>query len=442
MELSSMDPAAQQELQRMTQAIEKYATRLDALGSELKSIEEQNLNDNVNRQIQQYNEVSQAKSDIAAEDALDNIVRLQNQLKIVRRRNQLLARENAMQEKLVRDRAKKLEASSAELQSVMSATGWYGGKREVQFSQMERERADIHDMAFVEASLQADIKNARVANAKLEKTVVALHAKVQENEERRTRYMQLRNSIRVREKECNELRAKTQRMAADNHQLQLVVQSDSGMNLVENSTACMESDCEFLTDAVQDMKVACRRQDNVIKAQIARQQQLQTRLDTVMRSLREMRLAREFERNVAKSALVPSASREEPEDVAEVLPEDEYIPVDTYRLLYKNNEMMRTNVARKNMLVLEKESAVQSMEAKVADSIENHNEVARHDDEVQMYGVESMRAARQRMRAEENKLSEQIEQLRKDNAELRGTIAKKTRVAQAQKSAVSAPHKK
>lgn len=436
-----MDPAAQQELQRMTQAIEKYAARLDALGSELRSIEEQNLNDNVNRQIQQYTEVAQSKSEIAAEDALDNIVRLQNQLKIVRRRNQLLTRENAMQEKLVRERAKKLEAASAELQSVMAATGWYGGKREVQFSQMERERADIHDMAFVEASLQADIKNARVANAKLEKTVLAMHAKAQENEERRTRYMQLRNSIRVRERECNELRAKTQRMTADNHELQLVVQSESEMSLVENSTACMESDRDFLSDAVQDMKVACRRQDNVIKAQIARQQQLQTRLDTVMKSLREMRLVREFERNVAKSALVPSASREEPDDVAQVLPEDEYIPVDTYRLLYKNNEMMRTNVARKNMLVLEKESAVQSMEAKVANNIDSHNEIARHDDEVQMYGTESVRAARQKLEAETRKLNEQIEKLRTANAELRTNIAKRTRAAQARKNSAARPKK-
>lgn len=437
MELSSADPAAQQELQRMTTAIERYAARLDTLGSELKDIEEQNLNDNVTRQIQQYNEVAQSKSEIAAEDALDNIVRLQNQLKIVRRRNQLLARENAMQEKLVRDRAKKLDVTAAELQTVMAATGWYGGKREVQFSQIERERADIHDMAFVEASLQADIKNARVANAKLEKTVVALHAKVLDNEERRTQYMQLRNRIRVREKECNELRAKTQRMAADNHQLQHVVQTESGVNLVENSTACMESDREFLSDAVQDMKVACRRQDNVIKAQIVRQQQLQTRLDTVMKALREMRLAREFERNVAKSALVPSALREEPEDVAEVLPEDEYIPVDTYRLLYKNNEMMRTNVARKNMLVLEKESAVQSMEAKVANSIAQHNEVARHDDEVQTYGTQSVRAAQQHLNSETGTMGQQIEKLQSANAELRAAIAKKTREIEIRKKAAA-----
>ncbi|KPI85353.1 hypothetical protein ABL78_5577 [Leptomonas seymouri] len=434
MELSSMDPAAQQELQRMRQAIEKYAARLDSLGAELKSIEEQNLNDNVSRQIQQYNEVSQSKAEIFAEDALDNIVRLQNQLKIVRRRNQLLARENTMQEKLVRDRAKKLETTCAELQNVMTATGWYDGKNEVQFSQIERERADIHDMAFVEASLQADIKNAHLANAKLEKIVMALHAKAQEGEERRNKYMQLRSDIRVREKECNELRAKAQRMAADNQQLQLVAQSESEAGLVEASTACMEGDRTFLSDAVQDIKVACRRQDNVIKAQIARQQQLQTRLDTVMRALREMRLAREFERNVAKSALVPSASREEPEDVAEVLPENEYIPVDTYRLLYKNNEMMRTNVARKNMLVLEKESAVQSMEAKVASNIESHNEVARHDEEVQMYGTDSIRMTQQQLETEVNTLSQQIEKLHAANVELRATISKKTRMAQARKS--------
>ncbi|CAC9546223.1 conserved hypothetical protein [Leishmania infantum JPCM5] len=435
MELATMDPVAQQELQRMTRAIEEYAARLDSLGAELETIEQQNRNDEVSRQIQQYNEATVAPQEIAAEDAMDNIVRLQNQLKIVQRRNQLLARENAMQEKLLRERANKLHSTHKELDMVMAATGWYGGKRDVQFSRIERERADIHDMSLVEASLRADIKSSKVTIARLEKTVLALSAKVLENEERRTRYMQLCNDCRVREKECNELQAKAQRMAADNNKLQLVVKTESDSNLVENSIACMESDREFLSDAVQDMKMACRRQENVIKAQITREQQLQRRLDTVTKSLNEMRLAREFERNVAKSALVPSASREEPEDVSEVLPQDEYIPVDTFRLLYKNNEMMRTNVARKNMLVLEKESVVQSMEARLMQHVEKHNEVARFDDSIHISGEASVRAAKRNLDAEENKLVRQIEELRASNNQMRAAIAKKAAPTQARKAA-------
>ncbi|CAG9582727.1 conserved hypothetical protein [Leishmania major strain Friedlin] len=435
MELAAMDPVAQQELQRMTRAIEEYAARLDSLGAELETIEQQNRNDEVSRQIQQYNEAAVAPREIAAEDAMDNIVRMQNQLKIVQRRNQLLARENAMQEKLLRERANKLNSMHKELDTVMAATGWYGGKRDVQFSRIERERADIHDMSLVEASLRSDIKSSKVTIARLEKTVLALSAKVLENEERRTRYMQLCNDCRVREKECSEMQAKAKRMAADNNKLQLVVKTETDSALVENSIACMESDREFLSDAVQDMKMACRRQENVIKAQITREQQLQRRLDTVTKSLNEMRLAREFERNVAKSALVPSASREEPEDVAEVLPQDEYIPVDTFRLLYKNNEMMRTNVARKNMLVLEKESVVQSMESRVMQHIEKHNEIVRFDDSIHMSGEASAQAAKRNLDTEEKKLVRQIEGLRESNNQMRAAISKKAAPAQARKAA-------
>ncbi|KAG5491264.1 hypothetical protein JIQ42_01162 [Leishmania sp. Namibia] len=435
MELATMDPMAQQELQRMTQAIEQYAARLDSLGTELETIEQQNRNDDVIRQIQQYNETVVAPHEIAAEDAMDNIVRMQNQLKIARRRNQLLARENAMQEKLLRDRANKLESLHKELGTVMVATGWYGGKRDVQFTRMERERADIHDMALVEASLRSDIKSTKSTIAKLEKAVLALSAKALANEERQAQYMQLCNDCRVRERECDELQAKVHRMAADNKKLQLVVKTESDAGLVDFSIACMESDREFLSDAVQDMKMACRRQENVIKAQIARQQQLQKRLDTVTKSLNEMRLAREFERNVAKSALVPSASREEPDDVAEVLPQDERIPVDTFRLLYKNNEMMRTNVARKNMLVLEKESVAQSMETKVAQYIDKYNEITRFDDSVQMSCEAAVQATKRSLDAEESSLTRQIEDLRASNNEMRATISKKAAGPQARKAA-------
>lgn len=429
-----MDPVAQQELQRMTRAIEEYASRLDSLGAELETIEQQNRNDEVSRQIQQYNEAVVAPQEIAVEDAMDNIVRMQNQLKIAQRRNQLLARENAMQEKLLRERANKLNSTHKELDTIMAATGWYGGKRDVQFSRIEREQADIHDMSLVETSLRSDIKSSKLTIAKLEKTVLALSAKMLENEERRTRYIQLCNDCRAREKECSEMQATAQRMAADNNKLQLVVKTESDSTLIENSIACMESDREFLSDAVQDMKMACRRQENVIKAQITREQQLQRRLDTVTKSLNEMRLAREFERNVAKSALVPSASREEPEDVAEVLPQDEYIPVDTFRLLYKNNEMMRTNVARKNMLVLEKESVVQSMEARVMQHIEKHNEIARFDDSIQISAEASVRAAKLNLDVEENKLISQIENLRVSNNQMRVAISKKAASMQAHKA--------
>ncbi|KAG5492793.1 hypothetical protein JKF63_01373 [Porcisia hertigi] len=435
MELAAMDPVAQQELQRMTQAIEQHAARLDALGAELETIEEQNRNDDVSRQIQQYNEAAVAPQEIAAEDALDNIVRLQNQIKIVRRRNQLLARENAMQEKLLRDRAAKLESLHKELDTIMASTGWYEGKRDVQFSKIERDRADIHDMALVEASLQSDIKVTKATIARLEKAVLILSEKAQKNEERRTEYMQLRNDCRVREKQCSEIQAKTQRMAADNNKLQLVVQTKGDSGLVENSIACIESDRDFLSDAVQDLRMACRRQDNVIKAQIVRQQQLQRRLDMVTKSLGEMRLAREFERNVAKSALVPSASREEPEDVAEVLPEHEFIPVDTFRLLYKNNEMMRTNVARKNMLVLEKESALQSMEAKVAKYINRHNEIAQRDEGVHMSGEAAVQAAQKILHTAEESLAREIEDLRASNIQLRSTIPKRGSLTQTVKMA-------
>lgn len=418
-----MDDGAKYELQRMTQAIEEYTEKLDVLSQQLVEIEEENRNGSVNGELQVYNESTQSQKDIAAVDALDNIVTLQNQLKIVSRRNQLLANENAVHEKQLRDESNKLQRISAELDVVVGATGWYDGQGAVQFSQIEKEKDDIHDMAHLESTMRSDIKNAGIVNAKLEKVLVTLSKQVTADEERRTKYMELKNKIRVRERDCEELEAKMRYLKENNSKLQLVVAKESDNSLVQNSVFCMESDKEFLSDAVREMKVTCRRQENVVKAQIARQKQLQTRLDAVMKSLREMKLLKEFERNVAKSALVPSASREEPEDVADVLPEDENIPVDTYRLLYKNKEMMETNLARKNMLALEKEAAAGALETRLVHYIDKYNEFVRRDDMAQREGGESNQIVVGNSIEEMASITREVEHLRAENDRLKSTLA-------------------
>ncbi|EPY30032.1 hypothetical protein STCU_04270 [Strigomonas culicis] len=373
----------QRELGRINEAVEHFGVQLDALNNELITIQEENQTDDVTQQIAHFEEQMRHKKDIAAEDALDSIVRLQNQLKIVKRRNQLLARENTVQQKQLNDRAAFLKSTTQELDRISYVTGWHENFVDVDLSEQTTFRDSIRDMVTLIAKTTQELKVAKVLIKKKENVILTIQKESEMTNEHEKKLQKVYNDIRVRQRDTRELEAKLQRLHTENNAIETALSKvDDTQIQVANSIQYMESDKEYLADAVTEMKVVCRRQDNVVKAQLARQQQLQKRLDHVLKALREMRLEKEFERNVAKSALVPSASREEPEDVDMILPEDEIIPVDTHRLLYKDNEMMRTNVARKNMLVLEKESAIQALESKVALYIDAHNTTAMRGDDI------------------------------------------------------------
>lgn len=427
-----MDPAAQnememrRELQRMNAAIERYAAQLDSIDGQLVIIEDDNENDEVNRQIKEYEATmsKQNKKDIAAEDALDNIVRLQNQLKIVRRRNQLLGRENNVQKKQVNDRANLLKKMSDEVETVCDATGWSGEFEDVDYDEVNEYKANTHDMLMREQEVRRDIKSAKLIVKKKEDAILALTRQIDFQKERQAHFNKMNNDIRVKQREVREIDLKVQRMNTQDTGIdRALVEVEDRDTMVMTSVSAMETDKEYLTEAVIETRMNCRRQDNVIKAQLARQQQLQKRLESIMKSMGEMKLEKEFERNVAKSALVPSASREEPEDVSQILPEHESIRIDTYRLLYKNNEMMRTNVARKNMLVLEKESVIQAMDAKLGGYVDSHNINAANDDSLRGTKKAQVNEMLHELQRTHDGYNTNIDQLKNENRELRASLS-------------------
>ncbi|ESL07674.1 hypothetical protein TRSC58_04633 [Trypanosoma rangeli SC58] len=352
----------QAELDRMNAAIEEYALQLDTINGEIASIEGENDDDDVSRQIVEYQTACERDpASILAEDALDTITRLQNALKIAKRRNQLFAKENVTQQKLLDDRSKFLLRETRDYDALVDKTGWHE-----HYSMKEEEEAqkasDVKEMSQLEAIVKNELRAAHTIIKKKEAVLRGLEEELQKRADLDATLNDVYNNIRVKQRDCRELELRLEELRKHSQK------NDEALTVYESqmrsvSIGYMETDKAFLKDAVAQMKAVCRRQDNVIRAQLTRQQQLHARLDTIMQSLREMKLEKEYERNVSKTALVPSASREEPEDVLSILPKDETIPIYTYRLVYKNKEMMNANVLRKNMLVLEKEGVIHAMEA-------------------------------------------------------------------------------
>ncbi|KAH9601399.1 hypothetical protein LSM04_001214 [Trypanosoma melophagium] len=413
------------ELDRMKAAIESYTQQLEKIDKDIQTIQEENQRDEVSRQIVEYQRACERNpASIPAEDALDTITRLQNTLKIVKRRNHLLARENTTQQKFLQDRSKFLLRETEAYNNILDKTGWHE-QCQMDYDDFQQKGNDLKVMAELEAKVQRELRAAQSIIKKKEALVIELEAKVERGEEMDSALNTVFNDIRVKEREVRELEIQLERLRKEDKR------NDDALTVFESqqqnaSLACVETDRDFLKDAVAEMKAVCRRQDNVMRAQMTRQQQLHARLDTISKSLREMRLEEEFKRNVLKSALVPSVSREEPEDVSKILPEEEFIPIHTYRLIHKNNETMRTNVARKNMLVLEKEGVIQALDATLAKYADALNMTSKQQEDLKQNKALEMDELTTELQEQHQNYLRQLEQLMQENIELKKKLNRAT----------------
>ncbi|EKG03181.1 hypothetical protein TCSYLVIO_005781 [Trypanosoma cruzi] len=408
----------QAELERMNAAIESYALQLDTINSAIESIDSENHSDDVSRQIFEYQTACERDpANISAEDALDTVTRLENTLKIVRRRNQLLAKENVTQQKLLNDRSKFLLKETKNYENLVDRTGWHE-QCSVNPEDEAQKASDIQEMSQLEVTVQRELRAAHTILKKKEALLRGLEEQLAKGTDLDAELNNAYNDIRVRKRECRELELRLE------HLRKCSKKNDEALTVFENhgqsvSIEYMETDKDFLKDAVAQMKLVCRRQDNVIRAQLTRQQQLQTRLDTILRSLREMNLEKEYERNVSKSALVPSASREEPEDVSSILPKEETIPIHTYRLIFKNKELMNTNVVRKNMLVLEKEGVIQALEASLMKYANALNMTTRQLENMKLNKGFEMTELMVELQQQHKNYLQQLEQIMQENNKLK-----------------------
>ena len=315
--------------------------------------------------------------DIAAEDALDTIVRLENTLKVVLRRNVLLSRENALQKKLHKDRVKVLEKRSKDCDDLLSITGFH---ERYAAAPVEERRQKIDEMIALEATLNKELASAFVIIRKKEQLVETLQNELDKKIEKEEQLQLVYNDIRVKDRDCQEIQAQIDEIKREDRK------KDNALTLAENRRAVLSinslrGDMDYLRDEIEKQKSVRRRQEEIIKAELHRARQLQARLDVVQTALHDLKLEKEFERSNAKSSMVVVASVEDPEEtISQIIPDDESVPVETFLLLHRDNEAMRTSVSRKDMMVLEKEATIQALEAKL--ETQHHSYTVRSQQQV------------------------------------------------------------
>lgn len=414
---------------RVTRAQEEAKQRL------LREIEEGNAQvASLNRQLEVHNDaiaklqgdsleelsVSSERNprDIAAEDALDTIVRLENTLKIVQRRNALLLRENQAQEKLAKDRTKVLERIAKDEEHLVTATGWRDDGPEVDIVEL---RARISEMISLEQILNKELVAADVLIKKKEQAVEDLEKELLRKKEKEEQLSVLYNDIRVKDRDCEEMKRSIDALVGEHDKSQSLIESAQSRRAVL-SIASLQEDTNCLKSNVEQHRATRRKQDEIMKAQIFRARQLQTRIDIIMAALRDMKLDKEFERTVPKSSLVCGASKEEPQEVSDVVPAEEQIPFSTYLLLLRDNDTMRTSVARKDVMVLEKEATIQALEAKLESFSHSLNISTEQQDDLKVSKALEMDELQETLQQQHQAYRRQIETLLSANLKLRSRL--------------------
>lgn len=363
--------------------------------------------------------------DIPAEEALDTIVRLENTLKVIQRRNQLIHREIANQEKVLKDRTKVLDAVSREEDHLVSATGW----SEQTMDNAIELRHEIHEMVELEQTLQKEMVSAEALIRKKEKAVELLEAELRQKKEKEELLGVLYNDIRVKDRDCVEMQRFIEALTNQHHESQALIEvarSKRGVLSIQS----LRGDTESLKSTVQMHRDTRHRQDDVTKAQLFRAKQLQTRIDILTAALKDMKLDRDFERSIPKSSLVPGAAKDEPTNRDEVLPQNEKVPVESYFLLARDNEAMRTSVARKDVMVLEKEATINALEAKLDSFTHSLNLSTEQQDSLRINKATEMDELQETLQEQHYAYRRQIEELLSANLRLKTELNKAQQMPQ------------
>ena len=356
--------------------------------------------------------------DIAAEDALDTIVRLENALKIAQRRNALLGREQQRHEKLLKDRSKVLEKLTKEEDELRSATGWTGE------SHVEHDvQGRIGEMVKVEQVVNRELVGAAVLVKKKQQLVETLEVELSKKKEKEEFLLQMFNDIRVKDRDVKEMEVRVQKLRDEHEKNQSLIEVAKSKQATL-SIHSLQEDTQSLKRTVEQHRETRRHQEDIIKAQVFRASQLQTRIDIVTAALQDLKLGKEFERSVPKSSLVPATSFGEPQSASEVVPADEQVAMSLFKLLLRDHDSMRTNVARKDVMLLEKEATVQALEAKLEGFTHSLNLSTEQQDSLKVHKTIEMDELQEALQQQHQEYRRQIDELLRSNAKLKARLMK------------------
>lgn len=414
-----------QEVNQLAGLIQRYDDQINALDGRLNELEEDNANDRAMVAVKQYHQ-DVSNDAIKIDDALDRVIYLENQLKILRRRNELMKKDHTKYQNRIRMTGNSLQKSANELDMVIDVTGWREGYV-VDTEGLKLRKKDTHQMTVLEAKVRREIKTTALLTKKKKDTLVKLRDQVETIKEKQNKLNEWYNKVRVQQRDNAEKEARIAVLQRENEDISraLVVLEDS-KKASNGSVAILQADKAYLVATRRDILGSVANQNRLVRAQTIREEQLKRRLDILMTCLKDLKLEKAFRESAAnmESGAVVRAGPE-PQQLSDVIPEDERIPVDTHRLVFMADNQLVGTTASKSMMVLERESVLYAMEAQMLHAIQRHNG---NVDQLDVSRFEKDSKARQLVEDIQNRhqvFRAKMEELTRENTRLRNELSQK-----------------
>jgi hypothetical protein len=230
---------------------------------------------------------------VAAEDAVDHILRLEALLKLERRRNDvLLAKENATQAGDLEARRMYLVALKAQADELYRVTGYNPKNKNIAFRVSREElHAQAAEMAAMEQTLLRNQRAAQLIISKKQATIVLLEQELAHKREAQEQLHTLYNDVRVRDREVQEQRAKLEGLKAEDNErcTALAVRRD---DRDDHAFRCIQDDTTALKTASREARTRKADLDALGRAQQARIDTLKARLGVVAAAMHDLGIDR------------------------------------------------------------------------------------------------------------------------------------------------------
>lgn len=422
--MSEENPQIQAEVDQLAGLIQCYDDQLNQLDSRLAEIEQENESDEAMMTVKKYHE-DVSNDQIQVDDALDRVIHLETQLKILRRRNQLMKKDHVRYQNRIRRTGNNLQKTADELDMVIDVTGWHEGYV-LDKEGLNLRKQDTHQMAVLEAKVQKEIKTTATLIKKKQDTLIKLNDQVNVYKEKQNLLNEWHNKVLVQQRDNTEMAARLAVLQKDDENIsRQLVALEEATRAANGSVAILQADKAYLQQVRRDF-VSTNQQNRLVRAQGVREDQLRRRLNILMSCLKDLKLEKAFQesaKNIESSAVVRTGRV--PSQLSDIIPEDESIPIDTYRLVFFANSGLEGATASKSMLLLERESVLYCMEAQLLRAIERHNG---NVDEMDVTRFEKGSKARQLIEDIQNRhqaFRVKMEELTRENTRLRNELSQK-----------------
>jgi len=314
---------------------------------------------------------TQELSTILPEEAMDRITELEKLIARQVRANDVTRKEISDYEKNIETVDRHIHAAHKELTHVQEATGYHRLGTKPNAADFDIQVAQATELSALVARLKEEkIKGDQILRRKSQ-LIDELTRELKDKEEIEENLYKYHNDIKVADHELRQLNLQLDDLRADHGK------SDRQIMALETkrdvtAISSLQMDKDYLKQQVKKHSGKRAEQDEVVKCQSFRLQQLEQRLQMVEVALRDLNKWDEVQSKL-KEAMVSVSSLDPARDPCnrdQILPPDEVVDVELYELLNRDLSAITASLEMKRIVLEEKQAAIEATAYKVEDLAE------------------------------------------------------------------------